>query len=58
MESEDSEFIYNEPDMSGEPDKEFAFTYEISGDTLKVDRGEEVIFGHGGHPGVMEYIRK
>ena len=58
MESEDSEFTYSEPDMSQEPDKEFAFTFEIAGNTLKVDRGEEVIFGHGGHPGVMEYIKK
>lgn len=58
MESEDSEFTYSEPDMSQEPDKEFAFTFEIAGNTLKVNRGEEVIFGHGGHAGVMEYIKK
>ena len=58
MESEDSEFTYGEPDMSQEPDKEFDFTFEIAGNTLKVDRGDNVIFGHGGHPGVTEYTRK
>ena len=57
-EAEDSEFTYEEPDMSGEPDKEFNFTYEITGNTLKVDKGDEQIFGHGGHPGVMEYTKK
>lgn len=57
MNIEDSEFTYNEPDMS-EPAREFEFTYEISDDTLKIDKGEEAIFGHGGHPGVMEYIKK
>ena len=58
MESEDSEFTYYEPDMSGEPDKEFEFTFEISGNTLRIDNGGDVIFGHGGRPGVMEYIKK
>lgn len=58
MNDEDSEFSYNnEPDMS-EPALEYEFTYEISGDTLKVDKGDVALFGHGGHSGVMEYIRK
>ena len=57
MNSEDSELTYNEPDMS-EPAREFEFTYEISGNTLKVDKGDVAVFGHGGHPGVMEYIKK
>lgn len=57
MNCEDSEFTYNEPDMSEEP-REFEFTYEISEDTLKVDKGGEVLFGHGGHDGVMEYVKK
>lgn len=57
MNSEDSDFTFNEPDMS-EPAREFEFTYEISGDTLKVDKGDVAIFGHGGVPGVMEYIKK
>ena len=57
MNTEDSEFTYNEPDMS-EPAREFEFTYEISGNTLKVDKGDEVIFGHGGGPGVTVYTRK
>ena len=55
--SEDSEFTYYEPDMS-EPAIEFEFTYEISGDTLRVDKGDHAIFGHGAGPGVTEYIRK
>ncbi|MBQ8704322.1 MAG: hypothetical protein IJ524_08125 [Bacteroidales bacterium] len=58
LDSEDSEFSYNEPDMSGEPEREYEFTFEISGDTLKIDKGDEVIFGHGGHDGVTEYIKK
>lgn len=57
MNSEDSDFTYNEPDMSEEP-REYEFTYEIAGNTLKVDKGDEVIFGHGGGPGVMEYVKK
>ena len=36
----------------------WVFNYEISGDTLKVDKGDVAIFGHGGVPGVMEYIKK
>ena len=58
MESEDSEFTYSEPDYSGDPRMEYEFPFEISGDTLKIDKGDEVIFGHGGGPGVTEYIRK
>lgn len=58
LNSEDSEFTYNEPDYSGDPRMEYEFTYEISGDTLKVDKGDVALFGHGGHAGVMEYIRK
>ena len=58
MNSEDSEFTYYEPDMNGEPEREYEFTFNISGDTLKIDKGDETIFGHGGHPGVMEYIKK
>lgn len=57
MNSEDSDFTYNEPDISEEP-REYEFTYEIAGNTLKVDKGDEVIFGHGGGPGVMEYVKK
>ena len=58
MDSENSEFTYYEPDYSEEPERVFEFTFEISGNTLKIDNGGEVIFGHGGHPGVMEYIKK
>ncbi len=58
LDSEESEFAYYEPDMNGEPDREFEFTFEISGDTLKIDKGDMTIFGHGGHSGVMEYIKK
>ena len=58
MNTEDSEFTYNEPDMSGMPKREYEFVFEISGDTLKIDKGDEAIFGHGGHPGVMEYVKK
>ena len=58
MNSEDSEFTYNEPDYNSEPAREFEFTFEISGDTLKIDKGGFRFFGHGGHPGVMEYIKK
>lgn len=58
METEDDDFTYFAPDMSGEPEREFEFSFEISGDTLRIDRGGEVIFGHGGHGGVMEYIKK
>lgn len=57
MNTEDSDFTYSEPDVNA-PSREFEFTYEISGNTLKVDKGEEIVFGHGGHPGVMEYIKK
>jgi len=58
LNSEDSEFTYNEPDYSGDPRMEYEFTYEISGDTLKVDKGDVALFGHGGHAGVMEYVKK
>lgn len=57
MNSEDSDFTYNEPDMS-EPAREFEFKYEISGNTLKVDKGGEQVFGHGGNNGVTEYVKK
>lgn len=55
---EDSEFTYSEPDYSGDPRMEYEFPFEISGDTLKVDKGDVALFGHGGHAGVMEYIKK
>lgn len=58
MESDDSEFTYDEPDYSEGPAKNFDFTFEIADDILKIDKGDEVIFGHGGGSGVTEYTRK
>ena len=57
MNCEDSDFTYNEPDAD-EPAREYEFTYEISGNILKVDKGGEQVFGHGGDSGVMEYVKK
>ncbi|MBQ6238540.1 MAG: hypothetical protein IJK07_10040 [Bacteroidales bacterium] len=58
MNSEDTDFTYYEPDYNGETPRECTYTFEISGNTLKIDKGGDQLFGHGGNPGVMEYIKK